>query len=394
MFKYLKFGLFNWVVTIGTVISFIAGGWWMWYGVAVQFIVGVGGELLSSEDNSEPEFSFAWIYDWIAYSLALILAISLFTFVWAFSSIDLLGVGKFASGVFGYDALAVRGENAWYHYTGAALSIGVILGVQGIVVAHEFVSRTDDTVDTRIGEWVFALMFGTNFAVEHVYGHHKNLGFPEHDAVTPLRGSHFYQFQTIGTWTQWNHGWQIEKQRLIADGKSSISFGNRIIQAWLRGGLVMALVIIGGGWFCFLYYLLAIAYAKFILEGLNFFSHYGLVREKGQPITPRHTFSSNNAWGNWILLNLGRHGAHHADASRYQDLKAYSTDPQSPFGYLTMTVIAWIPPLFFKVLIPMLKEWDEKYATAAELEFTSKENQSSGIKELEEFVPQHIASAH
>ena len=70
----------------------------------------------------------------------------------------------------------------------------------------------------------------------------------------------------------------VETRRLSDAGQSAFSFGNRIVQAWLRGALVMALVIIGGGWVCFLAYLLAIAYAKFILEGLNFFSHYGLVR--------------------------------------------------------------------------------------------------------------------
>ena len=393
MWKYLKFGWLNWIVTLGTAASFIVGGWWMWFGVAFMFIVGVGGELLSGEDNSEPRYGFGWICDAIVYSISLFLVIALLTFIWAFSAADLLGVGKFTLEQFGYDALAVRGENAWYHYSGAALSLGIILGVQGIVMGHELVSRTDDIVDTKIGEWVFALMFGTNFAVEHVYGHHKNLGFPEQDAVTPIRGIHFYHFQTVGTWTQWKSGWDVEKRRLNDAGHSAISLGNRIVQAWLRGALVMALIIIGGGWVCFLAYLLAIAYAKFILEGLNFFSHYGLVREEGQPITPRVTFSSNNAWGNWILLNLGRHGAHHADNSRYQDLKAYPHDPQCPFGYLTMTVIAWIPPLFFKVMVPMLKEWDEKFATPAELEQTRKENRESGIKELEEFVPHHTASA-
>jgi alkane 1-monooxygenase len=392
MWKYLKFGWLNWIVTLGTAVSFVLGGWWMWFGVGFMFIIGVGGELLSKEDNSEPGYSFGWIYDWIIYTISLFLVVSLITFVWAFSGADLLGIGAFAQ-QFGYDALAARGENAWYHYTGAALSMGITLGVQGIVMGHELVSRTEDAVDTRIGELVFALMFGTNFAVEHVYGHHKNLGYPEHDAVTPIRGSHFYQFQTVGTWTQWKSGWDVEKRRLNDAGKSVFSLENRIVQAWLRGGIVMALVLAGGGWVCFLYYLLAICYAKFILEGLNFFSHYGLVREKGQPITPRVTFSSNNAWGNWILLNLGRHGAHHADNSRYQDLRAYKDDPQCPFGYLTMTVIAWIPPLFFKVIVPMLKEWDEKYATAAELELTRKENQESGIKELENFEPQRMASA-
>ena len=313
--------------------------------------------------------------------------LSLITFVWSFNSSDVFGIGEFVTMQFGYDALSMRSTNSWYHYTGTTLSLGVILGVQGIVVAHELVTRTEDAFDLWLGRWVFALMFGTHFAVEHVHGYHKILGDPENDAVTPLRGSHFYQFLTKGAMMQWKHGWRIDKERLNAANKSEFSLSNRIAHAWIRGGLVLALVIIGGGWLCFAYYFMATCYAKFILVGLNFSSRYGLVRELDQPITPRLTFSSNNAWGNMILLNLARHGAYHTDNSRYQHLKAYPDSPMCLFGYLTMTVIAWIPPLFFKVMVPMLKEWDEKYATPGDKILAAKENAASGILELMSDTP-------
>ena len=109
MWKYLKFGWLNWIVTLGTGVSFVLGGWWMWFGVGFMFIIGVGGELLSKEDNSEPGYRFGWIYDWIIYTISLFLLVSLITFVWAFSGVDLLGIGAFAQ-QFGYDALAARGE--------------------------------------------------------------------------------------------------------------------------------------------------------------------------------------------------------------------------------------------------------------------------------------------
>jgi toluene methyl-monooxygenase len=131
-----------------------------------------------------------------------------------------------------------------------------------------------------------------------------------------------------------------------------------------------------------LYYLLVIAYAKYILEGLNYFSHYGMVRERGQPIGLRHTYSSNNAIGNMILLNLGRHGAHHVDGKHYQNLKAYPDMPQAPYGYLTMTAISWIPPLFYKVMLPVIKEWDQKYATPVERELAEQQNVESGLAAL------------
>jgi alkane 1-monooxygenase len=260
----------------------------------------------------------------------------------------------------------------------AALSLGGILGVQGIVVAHELTHRTEDPIGMFIGRWTFALMFGTNFATEHVHGHHRNLGFRSVDPVTVRRGTGFYTFLTKGAWDQWVHGWEIEHERLRAAGKWTFSLNNQIVRAWIRGALVTVLVAYAAGAIGLLWYLLAIAYAKFILEGLNYFSHYGVMRERGHPIGVRHTFSSNNAIGNMILLNLGRHGAHHADGVHYQDLKAYPDMPQSPYGYLVMTVVSWVPPLFKYVMAPTLKEWEEKYATAAERSAVERDNWESG----------------
>lgn len=381
MWKYLRFGIFNWIATLGTAASFIVGGPWMWFGLVYMFTVGVGGELISPDDNSEPKYRHPWICDWIAYSVGVSLVIALVAFVWIFNGNDLLSIGAWTSAQFGYDALAVRDTNTWIHYLGAALSLGVILGVQGIVVGHELTHRTEDALPMFIGRWVFALMFGNNFATEHVHGHHKNLGFANEDAVSVRRGTGFYTFLTKGTFTQWKHGWKIESQRL---GSSPWSVRNQLIRAFLRGTLVAALVFWFAGSLGFLYYLFAIGYAKFILEGLNYFSHYGLVRESGTPIGVRHTFSSNNAIGNAILLNLGRHGAHHADGGHYENYGAYPDMPQSPYGYLVMTVISWIPPLFKKVMMPVVKDWDQRYATPAERKLAEAQNASSGINSLRE----------
>jgi hypothetical protein len=382
MWKYLRFGIWNWIAVFGASVSFILGGPWMWFAVSYVFLVGVGGELLSPEDESEPVYRHPWICDWIAYSIAALLAIALLVFVWVFSAHDLFGIGTRVEALFGYDALAVRAANGWWHYIGAALSLGVILGVQGIVVAHELTHRTEEPVAMFIGRWTFALMFGNNFATEHVHGHHKNLGRPAEDAVSVKRGTGFYKFLTAGAREQWRHGWQIESARLKALGHTSWSFDNQILRAWIRALIVILLVAIAAGPIGFLYYLLAAAYAKFILEGLNYFSHYGLVREIGKPIELRHTFSSNNAIGNMILLNLGRHGAHHAEWTHYQNLRAHAEMPQSPYGYLVMTVISWIPPLFFRVMLPKVKEWDERYATADERCLAAQQNVESGIDAL------------
>jgi alkane 1-monooxygenase len=378
--------LLSWIVTIGAALSFAFGGIYMWFGVAFVFIVGVGGELLAGDDLSEPEYSHDWILDWNAYLIGLFLVISLITFTWALSSADLLGIGNYLQATFNVDVLSARSENTWIDYMGATLSMGVILGVQGIVVGHELTHRTDKPFDMFVGEWVFALMFGTNFATEHVYGHHKNVGHADKDPVSIPRGGGFYKFLTVGTFNQWKGGMHIERERLNAQGKSFWNLDNKVLRAYLRGLFVAALILYFGGVFAFVAWVFAALYAKFILEGLNFFSHYGMVREPGQPITIRHTWSSNNVICNMMLINLGRHGSHHTYGGRYQYFKAAPDMPMAPYGYLTMTVLSWFPPLFWKVMTPSLKVWTEKYATDAERELVIQQDRASGIKQLEEYA--------
>ena len=226
-------------------------------------------------------------------------------------------------------------------------------------------------------------MFGTNFATEHVYGHHKELGHPEVDPVSPRRGVGFYHFLTVGQWRQWRGGFGVEAKRLRALGKSPLSLvHNRVIHAYLRGTLVGVLIFLGAGWAVLACWLVALAFAKYILEGLNFFSHYGIVRAPGEQVAIRHTFSSYNPLSNHFLFNLGRHGSHHTYDREYYYLP-FERSPTSRFGYLTMTVISWVPPLFWKVMIPTLKDWEQNWATPEERQLAEAQNRASGVTDLQ-----------
>ena len=191
----------------------------------------------------------------------------------------------------------------------------------------------------------------------------------------------FYEFLTVGQWRQWRGGFGVEAKRLEALGKSPLSLHNRVIHAYLRGALVGVLVFLGAGLAGIACWIVALAFAKYILEGLNFFSHYGIVRAPGEAIANRHTFSSYNPLSNHFLFNLGRHGAHHAYDRVYYELP-FERSPTSQFGYLTMTVVSWIPPLFWKVMTPTLKEWEEQWATPEERGLARAQNRDSGIDGL------------
>ncbi len=58
-----------------------------------------------------------------------------------------------------------------------------------------------------------------------------------------------------------------------------------------------------------------------------------------------------------MLFHLQRHSDHHAHAERpYQCLRHFDTSPQLPAGYFTMYLAAWIPPVWFKVMDPLVAE--------------------------------------
>ena len=393
MWKYLRFGYIHWTWTAVTVAGLLAGGWWMWSGVLFLFGVGVGGEVLTKNwrDESNPEYSYPIIHDLMLYSAVLCHMFVTFVAAWAASSYDVLGFGHLmnaltASAGMSHDVFVARAGNAGLDFLGAGLSLGGLLGVSGISAAHELTHRTTSDLDMRFGRWDFALSFGGNFATEHVYGHHKQLGYPGVDTVSPKRGVGFYEFLTLGGWTQWAAGMEIEKTRLEAQGKSVFSLDNRIFHAWARGVVVVALVCLAAGWLGFIVWFIAACFSKFILEGLNFFSHYGLIRIPGEKITTRNTFSSINPLSSHFTFNLGRHGSHHEHDTPYYGFE-WKPMPESPYGYLTMTLLSWFPPLYWKTMIPMLKDWDENWATPQELEIINEHNKEAGIPQLASNVP-------
>jgi hypothetical protein len=390
MWKYLRFGYIHWIWITLTLAGFAAGGWWMWTGVTFLFVVGVGGEILTAHwrDETNPQYGHPLIHDLILYSAVLGHVAATFVAAWTCTSADVLGFGAFATQAFSalgidHDIFAARAMNSGLDYLGAGLSLGGLLGVSGISAAHELTHRTANPLDMAFGRLEFALAFGTNFATEHVYGHHKNLGYPGVDTVSPKRGVGFYEFLTRGAMEQFQGGFGIERARLKALGKPLLSPSNKVLQAWLRGALVVALVFLVGGSQALLVWLIAAAFSKYILEGLNFFSHYGLIRLPGEKITTRNTFSSCNPLSNHFTFNLGRHGSHHEHDTPYY-LFQWKPMPESPYGSLTMTLISWIPPAFWKFMIPMLKEWDNKWATPAELEVIAEHNRGSGVSALVE----------
>jgi len=122
---------------------------------------------------------------------------------------------------------------------------------------------------------------------------------------------------------------------------------------------------------------------KQYLEITNYFEHYGLVRVPGEPVQPRHSWNSNHWASTNVLFSLARHSHHHAEGEApYWTLYAYPNAPMLPNGYLSMLLIALVPPLFKKMMTPALNEWDEQHASPAERKLAQQASQQSGMSGL------------
>ncbi len=104
-------------------------------------------------------------------------------------------------------------------------------------------------------------------------------------------------------------------------------------------------------------------FAKFVLEVINYVEHYGILRKEDSTVQPEHSWNSNKRISGLILYSLTRHSHHHENGTLpYWELSPYPQCPEMPYGYLTTTFIALVPPLWFKTINPLLDNWDKKYA--------------------------------
>jgi len=215
----------------------------------------------------------------------------------------------------------------------------------------------------RLDQWLsrvaLALAGYGHFRIEHNLGHHVQVATPE-DSASARMGESLYRFLLRELPGGMRRGWRLETARLRRAGLPAWSAHNEILQAHaitllLQGGLVAWL-----GWQVLPWLVLHNLFAWLQVTGVNYIEHYGLLRQQRPDGTyercrPRHSWNSNHSVSNLMLFHLQRHSDHHAHAERrYQSLRHFDEAPQLPTGYMGMLLLAELPPLYFRVMDPLL----------------------------------------
>lgn len=240
-----------------------------------------------------------------------------------------------------------------YEQIGIVFSVGIVLGTNGINVAHELGHRLSKS-EQFLAKVLLMPSLYMHFFIEHNLGHHKNVGTPE-DPATARKDQSVYGFWWTSIIGQWISAYKIQKQQLAINGQRFWSLHNELLVfVVVQAFYVYAIYI----WFGALGAAYALAFALvavLLLETINYIEHYGLVRElkasRYERVTPAHSWNSNHVIGRMVLYELTRHSDHHHRASKkYQVLESIEESPQLPFGYTTSMVIAMVPPVWFALM--------------------------------------------
>jgi alkane 1-monooxygenase len=246
---------------------------------------------------------------------------------------------------------------SWWAVLMMAYVAGTDSGL-GINTGHEL-GHKNTTVEQWLTRLVLAVPAYGHFTVEHVRGHHRWVSTPE-DHASARMGENIYRFALRELPGGIHRAWQLEKQRLAQLQKPVWSLHNTMLQSYAVTAVLQLGLIALFGWVMLPFLAIHNVVAWWQLTSANYVEHYGLLRQRldnGQyePTQPHHSWNTNHLITNLALFHLQRHSDHHAHPlRRYQSLRHFADVPQLPSGYFGMFPLAYVPPLWFKVMDPRL----------------------------------------
>jgi alkane 1-monooxygenase len=247
---------------------------------------------------------------------------------------------------------------------GRVLAMGLMCGIIGINVGHELGHRSSK-FERFLGELLLLSSLENHFLPYHNRGHHTNVGTHK-DPASARRNELLFTFwfrSQIGSYFQ---AWQIEIKRMQITKHALFSWRNKMLIYTILQSILLLLIYWFYGKVALFGFLGSAIFGIILLETVNYIEHYGLARKlkpNGQYelVKRHHSWNSNHLLGRAILFELSRHSEHHYKPDKpYQLLNRHESAPNMPTGYPGMMLLAFFPPLFFRI---MNKAADQALAT-------------------------------
>ena len=241
------------------------------------------------------------------------------------------------------------------------LMMGTILGVNGINGGHELGHKTNEPFKVFMAHVLLTTSMQNHFMTYHNSGHHRDVATPN-DLTSAKKGDIFYFFAIRSQIGGYFKTWRLEAQKLKTQQKNQ--WLNPMILYTLLPWSFIALIYFFFGIQIALLYFVASIFGISILEGQNYFSHYGLRRKQKadgsyEGVKVTHSWNSDHILGRVILFELTRHSDHHyMGAKPYQVLESRDESPMLPYGYPAMLILSYLPFLFLPIMEKQLKAYN------------------------------------
>ncbi|WP_413232513.1 alkane 1-monooxygenase [Mycolicibacterium sp. 120266] len=248
----------------------------------------------------------------------------------------------------------------WLHISpvgklGLMVATGVVGGVANNA-AHEL-GHKRGRAERWLSKVALAQTCYGQFYVEHNRGHHVRVATAEDPASARFR-ENVYAFAVRSVTGSTRSAWQLEAKRLARQGHSMWSMRNDVLNAWLLSAAMLVGLTVWFGAVDLPWLAGQALVGIFLLEAMNYVSHYGLRRRRlasgrYEPLRPAHCWNSTAVMTNVFLLHLQRHSDHHLHPlRRFQAVRDTEQAPQLPGGYVAMLVLSLCPPLWRRVMDP------------------------------------------
>lgn len=240
------------------------------------------------------------------------------------------------------------------------MAVALALVAQSVfIVGHELVHRRV-TWERRLGEFLLASSSYPHYAIEHVYIHHPHVCTPL-DPGSPPKGMSFWKYLLPELKHNLLGAWRFEQSRLARRQLPKWHYTNSF---WRYGaGMVFwyGLVLWMGSPLAVLVYILLCGAVVLSMKASNYVQHYGLRRIRMpdggfESVKPRHSWSADYKFTNWMYYNMQRHADHHIANQRYPLMQHHdeSASPQLPGCYVQMNRLALLPKQWFETIDPLL----------------------------------------
>ncbi len=331
-------------IPLSALIGVYLGGFWLFltplyaFGFIplVEIFLPKKVEKLSQEEIREKKIQKR--YDWMLYANVIWIYGVLIYGIWTFQQQHL----------------------SLFEITGLVISVGIVLGSNGINVAHELGHRSQK-FENFLASLLLLPSFYMHFTIEHNYGHHQKVSTPE-DPATARYNQSLYGFWWQSVIGQIKNAIRLQKKFLQDKNRSWWSIHNSLLGSFILEFIYAISLFLLLGWQALLFILLSGMIGFLLLETINYIEHYGLMRlqrKSGRyyPVKNIHSWNSNHRLGRIVLYELTRHSDHHFRSSKkYQLLDHHNVSPQLPYGYPMSMIIALVPPLWFQLMNPRIPQ--------------------------------------